>query len=308
VTQGTLVGRSVSGVIAVTGANGFVGGHLLARLGSRAVSIEADVVDAQALSAAVADAAPGAVVHLAAASSVAGSWTDAAEPWRVNALGTVNLLQAVHAHAPGARVLVVSTGDVYGQADEVPAPETAPLRPTSPYAASKAAAELAAEQFARAGSDVVVVRAFQHEGPGRDERFAVGSWAAQIARAEEAGRGTILVGDLTPKRDITDVRDVSRAYESVLDSSVPADTYNVASGSPVSMSTVLNILVSLARCPIDVEEDPTRFRKSEVPEVSGDPSKLRSATGWAPTIPLEQTLADTLDAARAAVAERMASA
>jgi GDP-4-dehydro-6-deoxy-D-mannose reductase len=298
----------VSGSIAVTGGKGFVGGHLLARLGPRVISLDEDVTDADELAQAVAKARPESVVHLAAASSVAASWTDAGEPWRVNALGTVNMLDAVRAHSPGARVLVVSTGDVYGQADEIPTPETSPFRPTSPYAASKAAAELAADQFARAGSDVVVARAFQHEGPGRDERFAVGSWAAQIARAEGAGRGMVLVGDLTPRRDITDVRDVTRAYEALLDPSVPAGTYNVSSGHGVAMREVLDILVSLAKCPIEVEEDPSRFRASEVTELSGDPTKLRAATGWAPTIPLEQTLADALDAARAAVAERMASA
>jgi GDP-4-dehydro-6-deoxy-D-mannose reductase len=294
--------------IAVTGAKGFVGGHLLARLGPRAISLDADVTDADTLAQAVAEASPESVVHLAGASSVAASWADAGEPWRVNALGTVNLLDAVRLHVPGARVLVVSTGDVYGQADELPTPESAPFRPTSPYAASKAAAELAADQFARAGSDVVVTRAFQHEGPGRDERFAVGSWAAQIARTEETGRGTVLVGDLSPRRDITDVRDVTRAYEALLDPSVPAGTYNVSCGHAVAMREVLDILVSLARCPIEVKEDPSRFRASEVTELSGDPSKLRAATGWAPTIPLERTLADALDAARANVAERMASA
>lgn len=298
----------MSGSIAVTGAKGFVGSHLLARLGERALELDADVMDTDALSHAMAAVKPESVVHLAAASSVASSWTDAGEPWRVNALGTVNLLDAVRTHAPEARVLIVSTGDVYGQADELPTPETAPFRPTSPYAASKAAAELAADQFRRAGSDVVVARAFQHEGPGRDERFAVGSWTAQIARAEEAGRGTVLVGDLSPRRDITDVRDVIRAYEALLDRAVPAGTYNVASGTAIAMRDVLDILVSLARCPIDVEEDPSRFRTSEVTEVRGDPSKLRAATDWAPTIPLEQTLTDTLDAARSVVAEKMANA
>lgn len=287
---------------------GFVGGHLLTRLGVRALELDADVTDTDALSQAIAAAKPQSVIHLAAASSVAASWTDAGEPWRVNALGTVNVLDAVRAHVPEARVLVVSTGDVYGQADELPTPETAPFRPTSPYAASKAAAELAADQFRRAGSDVVIARAFQHEGPGRDERFAVGSWAAQIARAEEVGHGQVLVGDLSPRRDITDVRDVIRAYEALLDPSVPAETYNVASGNAVAMRDVLDILVSLARCPIEVEEDPSRFRTSEVKELSGDSSKLRAATDWAPTIPLEQTLADSLDAARSAVAEKMASA
>ena len=117
----------------------------------------------------------------------------------------------------------------------------------------------------------------------------------------------MLVGDLSPRRDITDVRDVIGAYEALLDPAVPAGTYNVASGKPVAMREVLDVLVSLARCPIEVEEDPSRFRRSEVEVLSGDPSKLRATTGWVPTIPLEQTLADTLDAAREAVAERMAS-
>ena len=298
----------MSDSIAVTGSKGFVGAHLLALLGTRAVAIDADVTDPDALAAATASARPAAVIHLAAASSVAGSWTDPAEPWRVNALGTVNLLESVRVEAPDSRVVVVSTGEVYGQAEEIPTPETAPYRPVSPYAASKAASELAAEQFGRSGLEVVVARAFQHEGPGRDERFAVGSWAAQIARAEEGGRGTVLVGDLTARRDLTDVRDVVRAYAALLDPAVPAGTYNVASGKAVTMREVLDILVSRARCPIEVEEDPSRLRASEITVVCGDASKLQAATGWSPTIPLEQTLADTLDAARAAVAARMASA
>jgi GDP-4-dehydro-6-deoxy-D-mannose reductase len=297
----------VSGSIGVTGSKGFVGGHLLELLGARAIAIDADVTDPEAVASEVAGTRPDALIHLAAASSVSASWADPTEPWRVNALGTVNLLEAVRTHAPEARVLVVSTGEVYGQAEELPTTESAPYRPRSPYAASKAAAELAAEQFGRAGLDVVVARAFQHEGPGRDERFAVGSWAAQIGRAEEAGRGTVLVGDLTAERDITDVRDVTRAYASLLERSVPAGVYNVASGTTVAMREVLDVLVSLARCPIEVEQDPSRLRASEIAVVCGDASKLRQATSWAPTIPLEQTLSDTLDAARAAVAARMPS-
>jgi GDP-4-dehydro-6-deoxy-D-mannose reductase len=281
---------------------------LLDLLGTRAVAVDADVTDPEALSSAIASVSPEAVIHLAAASSVAASWTDPAEPWRVNALGTVNLLEAVRAHAPGARILVVSTGEVYGQADEIPTPESAPYRPMSPYAASKAAAELAAQQLGHAGLDVLVGRPFQHEGPGRDERFAVGSWSAQIAHAEEAGHGTVLVGDLTARRDLTDVRDVVRAYASLLDTSVPAGTYNVASGKAVTMREVLDILVSQARCPIEVEEDPSRLRASEITVVCGDASRLHAETGWEPRIPLERTLADTLDSARAAVAARMASA
>jgi GDP-4-dehydro-6-deoxy-D-mannose reductase len=293
----------MAGPILVTGAQGFVGRHLLAELGERALPSSVDVTDAQAVTSEVADARPEAIVHLAALSSAGESWSDPAETWRVNVLGTVNVLAA----ADGARVLVASTADVYGEAAEIPTPETAPMAPTSPYAASKAAAEIAAEQARRAGADVVVARAFQHEGPGRDERFAVGSWTAQIARAEEAGGGTVRVGDLTGKRDITDVRDVCRAYALLLDSSVPAATYNVATGESVTMQHVLDVLVGLARCPLEVEPDPARLRPGSVRELRGDASRVRSATGWTPRIPLEQTLEDTLQAARASV-ERMASA
>jgi GDP-4-dehydro-6-deoxy-D-mannose reductase len=297
----------VSGPILVTGAQGFVGTHLLGQLGSEARPLEVDVTDAKAVAREFAAAPPRSVVHLAALSSVVSSWEDAGETWRVNVVGTVNVLEAARAQATECRILVASTGDVYGLADELPTPETAPFRPVSPYAASKAAAELAAEQARRVGADVVVTRGFQQEGPGRDERFAIGSWAAQIARAEEAGGGTVFVGDLSPRRDVTDVRDVCRAYALLLDPAVPADTYNVASGRSVEARELLEILIGLAECPIEVEVDQARLRPADIPELCGDASRLREATGWEPRIPLEETLADTLEVARRA-ATRMANA
>ena len=292
----------MGGSVLVTGADGFVGPHLLAELGGDGVPLEADVTDPQALARAIEAASPRAVVHLAAHSSVAHSWEDAAEVWRVNVVGTVCVLEAVRAFAPKARVLVASTGQVYGNAEEVPMTEEARIAPLSPYAASKAAAELAAAQD---GLDVVITRAFQHEGPGRDERFAVGSWTAQIARLEEHGGGTLAVGDLSVQRDITDVRDVCRAYRLLLEAEVPAGTYNIASGSAVALQEVVDLLVGMARCPIEVKRDPARLRQNDPQLICGDPSRLRAATGWQPTIPLEQTLADALDAARAAVTERV---
>ncbi len=298
----------MNGPILVTGPQGFAGSNLLARLGERALPTEVDVTEAASPSEAVRQCAPSAIVHLAAISSVTASTEDPGEAWRVNVVGAVNLLEAARSHAPQARVLIVSTGEVYGRAEQVPTPEDAPIAPISQYAASKAAAEVACGLASRSGLDVVVARAFQHEGPGRDERFAVGSWTAQIARAEEAGGGTVLVGDLSSRRDITDVRDVCRAYELLLDTSVPAGTYNVASGRVVEMRELLDLLVGMARCPIQVEPDPSRSRPSDLTIISGDASRLQAATGWAPTIPLEQTLADTLDFARQAATERMASA
>jgi GDP-4-dehydro-6-deoxy-D-mannose reductase len=287
--------------VLVTGPAGFVGRHLRERLGDAFLSYEGDVLDAGALAAAVADARPDAVVHLAAESSVADSWVDPARAWSVNVLGTVNVLEAVREAGLPPRLLFSSTCEVYGRAARFPTPESALQSPLTPYAASKAAAEVACGQYARNGLDVVVTRAFHHEGPGRDERFALGSWTQQIARLEESGGGVLEVGDLSAERDICDVRDVCRAYTLMLDGAVEAGTYNVASGRSVSMSRVVEVLVSLARCPVEVRERAERRRPVEIPRMQGDPSRLREATGWRPEIPLEQTIADTLEAARVAV-------
>jgi len=279
-----------------------VGRHLLELFGERAVTAEVDVRDPDALVRALRDAQPSGVVHLAAVSSVGTSWTAPGETWQVNAVGTVNLLAAVAAETAGARVLVASTGEVYGSAEQLPTPESAPVAPLSPYAASKAGAEIACFQATRGqGLEVVVARAFQHEGPGRDERFALGSWSRQLAQLEREGGGVLRVGDLTARRDITDVRDVCRAYTLLLDRAVPAGVYNVASGTARTMQEVLDLLLGLARCPVTVEQEPGRLRPAELPVVWGNASKLQEATGWEPEIPLEQTLEDMLEAARAVV-------
>jgi GDP-4-dehydro-6-deoxy-D-mannose reductase len=279
--------------VLVTGPNGFVGGHLRAELGDEFVPFDGDVLDADALRRAVRGA--DAVVHLAGESSVGASWDDPLRFWRVNVDGTVNVLDALRAERRAARVLVASTAEVYGRAGRIPTPEDEPVRPLSPYATTKAAAELACSV---SGLDVVVARPSNHEGPGRDERFAIGSWARQIARLESDGGGTLLVGDLTAERDILDVRDVCRAYRLLLDTSVPVGTYNVGSGRTVTMAHVLELLVEQARVPVQVERDESRVRPAEIPRLAGDPSRLREATGWSAEIPLEQTLADTLGAAR----------
>jgi GDP-4-dehydro-6-deoxy-D-mannose reductase len=288
----------VSSRVLVTGAGGFVGTHLLELLGDEGVPTEADVTDPSAVTTAVRDTRPRAVVHLAALSWVAESWREPARVWEVNVVGTVNVLDAVRREQPEARVLAVSTGEVYGRAKRIPTLEGEPVGAVSPYAASKAAAELAAGQARESGLDVVVARAFQHEGPGRDERFAVGSWTRQLAELELAGGGALRVGNLEVERDLIDVRDVCRAYELLLEPSVPADVYNVATGTPVKMSDVVELLVGMARCPVTVEQDPERLRPVDIPVLSGDASRLREATGWEPGIPLERTLADALEAAR----------
>lgn len=279
----------------VTGPLGFVGRHLRDELGEAFLPFEGDVLDADAVAAAVRETQPSALVHLAADSSVAESWEHPTRVWRVNVAGTVNVLDAIRSERPQARVLFPSTSEVYGNASRFPTPEDEPVRPISPYAVTKAAAELAC---ALPGVEVVVARSFNHEGPGRDDRFAIGSWTRQIARLEAEGGGTLLVGNLSAERDLTDVRDVARAYSLLLDPAVPADTYNVSSGVSVTMEHVLELLVSLARVPVQVERDESRVRPADIERLCGDPAKLRAATGWKPEIPLEQTLADALAAAR----------
>ena len=291
--------------VLVTGPNGLVGGHLRETLGDAFLPLEADVLDGPAVAAAVRDVKPEAVVHLAAESSVSGSWEGVSRTWTVNAIGTVNVIEAVRAEQPEARVLVVSSGEVYGNANVIPTPENAPVQPLSPYAASKAAAELACVQAAAGGLDVVIARAFPHAGPGQDERFAIGSWTRQLARLEADGGGVLLVGDLSAERDLTDVRDVCRAYELLLDRAVEAGTYNVASGRTVAMGRIVELLADLAEAPVRVERDEARLRPVDIPKLSGDPARLRAATGWEPRIPLEQTLADTLGAARKSELERV---
>jgi GDP-4-dehydro-6-deoxy-D-mannose reductase len=285
--------------VLVTGGQGFVGPHLLAVLDD-AVAPELDVRDPDSLREALRSARPDAVIHLAALSQVSDSWRDPRAVWEVNAVGTVNLLEAVRAECPDARVLVVSTGEVYGRAAVVPTPESERTAPLSPYAASKVAAEAAALQAGRTGLDVVVARPFQHEGPGRDERFALGSWTIQVAELERAGGGALRVGNLEAERDIGDVRDTVRAYRLLLDRSVPGGVYNVATGRTVRLADVVERLVALAAVPIEVEPDPARMRPADIAAIAGDPSRLRAATGWEPAIPLEQTLRDALDAARSA--------
>jgi GDP-4-dehydro-6-deoxy-D-mannose reductase len=295
-------GERTADVVLVTGASGFVGGHLLSELGASGVDADVDVTDSSRVAAVVGDVSPRAVVHLAALSSVAESWTETTEVWRVNALGTVNLLAATKAEAPRARILAVSSGEVYGRAEITPTPEGAPAAPLSPYAASKAAAEIACDQAARgSGLDVVVARAFPHVGPGQDERFAIGSWTRRIAQLEAAGGGTLRVGNLDVRRDLTDVRDVCDAYRLLLDPDVPAGVYNVASGTAVCLRDVLDVLLALAEVEVEVVIDPDLVRPVDVPLLVGDPSRLKQATGWRPATPLEQSLADALENARTLV-------
>ncbi|MGH9033044.1 MAG: GDP-mannose 4,6-dehydratase [Acidimicrobiia bacterium] len=293
----------------VTGAAGFVGGHLVAHLEARGDEVipldrhggdAVDVTDADSVRAAVTAAQPDAVFHLAAVSHVGDSWSAPARVLRVNTEGTLNVLRAC-IDAEVARVVVVGSADVYGAVAErdLPLTEDTPSRPLTPYGASKAAADLLALQaFLGDGLATLRVRAFNHTGPGQDTKFLVPALAARIARAEREGRTEVAVGALEPVRDLSDVRDVVHAYRLLAERGVPGEAYNVCSGRGVSVAEVAERLVRLSEHSLRITVDPDLVRPVDVPRLVGDPSKLRAATGWDPVVPLERTIADVLAEAR----------
>jgi GDP-4-dehydro-6-deoxy-D-mannose reductase len=294
---------------AVTGSSGFVGRHLVAHLrglGDEVVTLDrtgeppVDVTDARRVRDVLRAARPDAVYHLAALSHVGESWGAPAIVFRVNAEGTLSVLRAA-ADAGVERVLVVGSADEYGvvDADDLPITEDAAVRPVTPYGASKAAADVIALQaFVGDGLGTVRVRAFNHTGPGQSSTMLVPGLAARIAAAERLGTREISVGSLDVVRDITDVRDVVRAYRLLVEHATPGDAYNVCSGRGVSVREVAEAMVEMSDVPLDLVVDPELVRPVEAPRLIGSPAKLCAATGWQPEIPFEQTLRDVLDAVR----------
>jgi GDP-4-dehydro-6-deoxy-D-mannose reductase len=253
----------------------------------------------------VAEHRPDVIYHLAGWSDVGGSWEQPIATFQVNALGTMSVLEAAAAADHRTRVVFVSSADVYGivAPDEQPITEDHPVRPRSPYGASKQAAEALCQQYHRGRDlDVVVVRPFNHLGTGQSARFAAAAFAAQIAEAEQRGEGELRHGDLSARRDLTDVADVVRAYRLVAERGRPGEVYNVCSGTTVSMEEVLAHLIEEAEVPISCSVDPARLRPVELPILLGSHDKLTEATGWQPQRSLRETLSDILTDARARIA------
>lgn len=314
---------SLSGrTVLVTGASGFVGPHLCRALQRAGAAVHGtgepgqpappgfdrwsimDLLDAQAVDRVVCDPAPDAIVHLAGQSSAARSFERPLETYRVNAVGTWMLLDAVRRHARDARVLVVGSGEVYGpQPEGTRVREDSRFRPVSPYALSKAAADSLSEAFARRhGLDLVRTRSFGHTGPGQSPVFAVPSFARQIAEIE-AGRAerALQVGNLEVTRDLTEVGDVVAAYLALLERGRGGAAYNVCRGEGVRMRALVEQLVARARVPIRVEVDPARVRPADIPYLVGDPSAAMRDTGWRAATPLERALDAVLEDWRARV-------
>ena len=310
-----------TGPTLVTGATGFVGGHLLDRLADEAAVIAwhrpdgrepdasrhvdwraVDLVNADDVRAALEDVMPSRIFHIGGAADVGSSWKNVVPHLRTNVLGTHHVLEAVRLASWICRVLVVSSAHVYHLGDE-PIDESAPLLPESPYGLSKLAQDqLALRAATEDDLDVVIARPFNHVGPRQRPDFAVSSFARQIALIE-AGRAsaTIRVGNLDARRDITDVRDTVRAYRLLIEKGAARTPYNVCRGEAYRVGDLLETLVAQSRVRITVQTDPGRLRPNDNPVVLGDRSKLTADTGWEPRVPIARTLEDLLDYWRAHV-------
>jgi GDP-4-dehydro-6-deoxy-D-mannose reductase len=288
--------------VLVTGSRGFVGAWLVAHLsesGDEVVELtaSADVTDLEVVSAELAAAQPEAICHLAAQSSVGRSWKDPAETVEINVLGTLNVCTAAIALQKAPSVLLVSSSEVYGTVgpQDQPINEDQPFAPVTPYAASKGAAEMVGLQaWLGRRLEVVRVRPFNHIGPGQRPGFVVPDLASQVALAARGELERIATGNLEVSRDMTDVRDMVRAYRLLLLHGKPGEVYNACRGQAVLVSDLLRRMMELAGTSVPIWMDPDRARPADVPTQVGDGSRLRAVTGWRPEIPLDQTLADVL--------------
>ncbi|MDD5747678.1 MAG: GDP-mannose 4,6-dehydratase [Actinomycetota bacterium] len=309
--------------VLITGADGFVAFHLIdeierfweseikgiglrgkplsesKKLGYRVLDITqyAEVLEF------LRDYQPDAIFHLAALASVAGSWANPVETYRVNIFGQLNLLEALRELGIKTSIHIACSSEEYGMAEGMPVGEDFPLRPTSHYAVSKVCQEMLGLMYERVFSwRVIVTRSFNQAGPAQSVDFVVSAFAKQIAEIEAGIKEPVIkVGNLKARRDFTDVRDTVRALRLLMEKGRGGVVYNVCSESAVQIDDILRTLLGMAKLEIKVEEDPERARPSDIPVVLGDARRIREETGWKPEIPLEKTLADTLSYWRSCV-------
>jgi len=309
--------------VLITGITGFVGSHMaeyalakgaqvfgstrwrskmenIEHLRSKVTFIESDLRDLSSVRALLETSVPDYIVHLAAQSFVGVSWHAPAETLTTNIISQVNLLEALRGLKMSPRFLAVGSSEEYGLVleDEVPIKETNPLRPLSPYAVSKVTQDMMAYQYFKSyGLPIIRTRAFNHEGPRRGDVFVTSNFARQVAEIEAGLREPVVyVGDLTPRRDYSDVRDIVRGYWLLLERGEAGEVYNLCSGRSWSIKQVLDFVLNLSTVKgITVETDPARLRPSDVMILEGDPTKMHKATGWKAEIPFERTLTELLD-------------
>ncbi len=294
--------REFSGKLLLTGASGFVGAYVQRVLDCSPLDDDDGIIDLRdpdRVDAAVDALRPDAVLHLAAQSFVPESFRDPASTFMVNVIGTINLLRALERTGFSGRFLYVSSGEVYGLVPEtaLPVDESTPTLPRNPYAASKVAAEAVCYQWSQSARfSVTVARPFNHIGPGQSHRFAIADFASQLARISAGLSDPVLtVGDIDVTRDFCDVRDVVRAYAGLLASAESGETYNICSGKEYRLRSLIEKLARMAGLEIRIEQDPGRFRPSEQRRMLGSCERLRLATGWEPTIEIDDSLRDIMN-------------
>ena len=302
----------MSDVVLVTGAGGFAGSYLVEHLlaspkrpkregGSTSQTVVAwtrhtvDLLDRNRVRAAIGELRPTQVYHCAGKTHVAQSWRDSAQPLEDNVLATEFLFGALRDAGVRCRVLIPGSATVYAPSAE-PIVESHTIAPANPYAISKLAQEqLALRAVEEDGLDVIVTRSFNHTGPRQTPAFVAPSMARQIALIERGQLEPVIkVGNLEARRDVTDVRDVVRAYVALMQSGATGVIYNVASGVARSIQSILDALVSRSHVPVRIEVDPARLRPNDVSVIAGDYSRLTAATGWRSEIPFDKMMDDLL--------------
>jgi len=306
----------------VTGITGFAGSHLaelllgekyevhgLCRWRSRTENIEhiknkihlieGDLLDAHSLQNLMMNVRPDIVFHLAAQSFVPASWTSPAVTLEINLVGTCNLFEAVKSAQINPMIQIACSSEEYGlvKPKEVPIKESNPLRPLSPYAVSKVAMDYLGYQYFKSfGMKIVRTRGFNHTGPRRGEVFVCSTFTKQIAEIEKGLKEPIIkVGNLSAKRDFTDVRDMVNGYYLAVLKGKPGEVYNICSEKAIEIGKVLEMVIKMSKVKVKIEKDPSRMRPSDVPILLGTSAKFRDQTGWQPKIKFEKTLKDLLN-------------
>lgn len=306
----------------ITGITGFVGSHLAELLLNEGYEVygttrprsktenidsiirrlklyDADLLDSHSLYTILTEIKPDYIFHLAAQSFVQSSWASPANTIEINVVGSVHLFEAIRRAGIEPVIQIAGSSEEYGLVypDEVPVKEENPLRPLSPYAVSKVAMDYLGYQYYQSYKmKIVRTRAFNHTGPRRGEVFAESNFAKQIALIEKGKQEPVIfVGNLEAERDYTDVRDTIRAYLLSVQKCDYGDVYNIATGKAVKIKKVLEILLSMSKIKVEIKEDKSRLRPSDVPILIGDATKFRKATGWKPEIPFEKTMEDLLN-------------